>query len=527
MKTRHHFLSLPLLLSAFWFGSCSENTLPNGSDDPTPDDGVVTRFCSGTDPNATPPLNGPKKTSMDAEGSFYWTLGDKIWVKTGSSTYVQDDHSNINATQPSADFWIPGNLTEQSYPVYYTGQNDLSTSSQLKVKIADRQVQRVSNNSEHFAVSGDCGIATAEKNTNNNAYSFTLTHKASYLILVPFADQEEAGSIYLDKVTVTSNNTLCGTYTFDDNGINTSSVTGGGKTITLTTGESGYGFPVGVAQNQVKCGGYMVIQPGTHTLTFTYHVRYMGVPMTSTHTVSAREFAVNKYYRVAHKLNVERTEFMFDFPDTYYMWDAKQWYWYGQSNLTYGIIPSVNDPDRWFNTITGTTAHQASNSACRADGSARNMPCYNAMTWYLSAGAYWDNTTVWYLGGDAHTGGLWLKRWNKISGKPGGASITNCASASGTTTITPTAGKPSNTADYFFLPALGHYSREQGGMSLSGVGTTGYYWSSSPNAGLADDAYNLYFYSGVVRVFSYGSSDGYRSDGCIAGKRPNGTNWFQ
>ena len=145
MKTRHHFLSLSLLLSAFWFGSCSENTLPNGSDDPTPDDGVVTRFCSGTDPNATPPLNGPKKTSMDAEGSFYWTLGDKIWVKTGSSTYVQDDHSNINATQPSADFWIPGNLTEQSYPVYYTGQNDLSTSSQLKVKIAARQVQRVSN----------------------------------------------------------------------------------------------------------------------------------------------------------------------------------------------------------------------------------------------------------------------------------------------------------------------------------------------------------------------------------------------
>ena len=505
------------------FAGCSKDTLEEvqSPDDP-PVPGVYTRFGSGTSPEESPSLFGPRKTSMDAEGSFYWTLGDKIWVETSSGTYVQDDHSNIHATQPSADFWLPGSYTAASYPVYYTGQNNLSTSSGLKVRIANRQVQPESNNSEHFAVSGDCGIATAEKNSNNNAYSFTLSHKATYLIVVPFADKEQAGSIYLDSVTVTSNNNLCGTYTFNSSGLNTSSVSGGGKSIRLITGKQGYGFPVGVAQNQVNCGGYMVIQPGTHALTFTYHVRYMGVPMTSTHTVSAREFAVNKYYRVAHKLNVERTEFMFDFPDTYYLWDAKQWYWYGQSHLTYKIVPNENDPNRWYNTFVGSEPYKANNSACRADGSARNMPCYNAMTWYLSAGAYWDNTTVWYLGGDAYTGGIWLKRWDKISGKPSGASITNCASASGTTSIASTAGKPSTTADYFFLPAMGQYNNG----TLSRVGTNGFYWSSSPYAIYEDQyAYYLNFNSGSVNVNS-GTNFG-RWDGFVAGSRPGGAQWFQ
>ena len=518
MKIRHLFSFL--LLSAL-FAGCSKDTLEEvqSPDDP-PVPGVYTRFGSGTSPEESPSLFGPRKTSMDAEGSFYWTLGDKIWVETSSGTYVQDDHSNIHATQPSADFWLPGSYTAASYPVYYTGQNNLSTSSGLKVRIANRQVQPESNNSEHFAVSGDCGIATAEKNSNNNAYSFTLSHKATYLIVVPFADQEESGSIYLDSVTVTSNNNLCGTYTFNSSGLNTSSVSGGGKSIRLITGEKGYGFPVGVAQNQVKCGGYMVIQPGTHTLTFTYHVRYMGVPMTSTHTVPAREFAVNKYYRVAHKLNVERTEFMFDFPDTYYMWDAKQWYWYGQ-DPGYQIVPSAGDEWRWYNTITGPEAHKVANHACRADGSARNMPCYNALTWYLTDNVYWDNTTVWYLAGYPYTGGIWLKRWDKISGKPTGASITNCSSASSTISKSPIAGKPSNTADYFFLPALGYYDNG----TLSGVGTGGYYWSSSPNPGYADYAYNLYFSSGEVYVS--GNYRDSRYGGYVAGSRTGGAQWFQ
>ncbi|MBP3726147.1 MAG: hypothetical protein J6I60_02900, partial [Bacteroidaceae bacterium] len=237
--------------------------------------------------------------------------------------------------------------------------------------------------------------------------------------------------------------------------------------------------------------------------------------------------AAQMFYRST--LNLDFDEFWFSF--SHYTWDAKQWYWYPQpmmpsSTTTYPAVPGQSsygyptsaDPDRWYNTITGTEAHKANNSACRADGSARNMPCYNALTWYLSAGAYWDADTEWYLGSRPYKGGLWLKKWDNISGKPGGASITNCPSASGTVTITPTAGKPSNTADYFFLPTMGNYTNGE----LFRLGNSGYYCSSSAYY-LNYVAYTLFFNSGRVWVVN---GDG-REYAYVAGSRPDGSPWFK
>ena len=55
------------------------------------------------------------------------------------------------------------------------------------------------------------------------------------------------------------------------------------------------------------------------------------------------------------------------------------------------------------------------------------------------------------------------------------------------------------------------------------VGTNGYYWSSSPNAGNTDNAYNLNFSSGEVNV----NNNNNRNNGYVAGSRPGGAQWFR
>ena len=531
MKTRHPFLFFSLLLAAVLFVSCSENTATGGEDGPTPK--VVTKFTSG---NPAPDnIFGPFRTAMDNGGNHYWTEGDHIWVKSGN-TYYKDVDNTILGVQAVADFSIPGTLTDNTYEVFYVGQNSpqasSATANTLKVTIAATQHQPIPNNGEHFGRSGDCGIATATKvisgsSSVNNEYSFRLNHRASYLIFAPKdPNVETAGKCKLKKVKVESNNAICGTYDFTTGHLTDGTSTG--NTITLEVGDEfdgviGQDFPIPATQDVRTNGAFMVIQPGTHALTITYTVEYYGITQEIAKTVSSREFLENKYYTIGHTLNVEVPEFVFYFPDTYYMWDAQKWYWYGQE--TYPTIVGTayspyprrpeEDPLRWYNTIVGTEAHKATNSAAKY--SAKNMPCYNALTWYVKNGdPHFDNTTEWSLGGVKQRGGLWLKKWSKISGKPAGASITNCSSASGTTTNTVTNGKPSNTADYFFLPGLGNYNS---GV-LNGVGE-GCYWSSSPNAG--STACYLYFRIGGVYVYA----DYMRNAGYVAGSRPGGAQWFQ
>ena len=72
---------------------------------------------------------------------------------------------------------------------------------------------------------------------------------------------------------------------------------------------------------------------------------------------------------------------------------------------------------------------------------------------------------------------------------------------------------PPSAADagkYFFLPALGQYYAGQ----LYGVGTIGFYWSSSARAWEGDGAYGLTFRSGQVEVMSdYARGGAFRVDG--------------
>ncbi|MBP3227370.1 MAG: hypothetical protein J6M53_01150 [Bacteroidaceae bacterium] len=215
--------------------------------------------------------------------------------------------------------------------------------------------------------------------------------------------------------------------------------------------------------------------------------------------------------------------FAFNFENTYYMWDAKQWYWYGVDNYPTenGVkmdnypTGAASDPDRWCNTAELYKSYSHS----LASYSAKYMPCYNALTWYLSDDIYWDDTTVWTLGGKQYTGGIWLKKFNKLSA-PG--STASCDKAySQTSKKDLLKGKPTDTSDYFFLPALGWYYHGE----LMFVGEQGSFWSSSTgDYNYWNTAELFYFSETSVGV----STNAYvRSNCCVAGSRPDHTSWFQ
>ncbi|MBP3227922.1 MAG: hypothetical protein J6M53_03940 [Bacteroidaceae bacterium] len=222
--------------------------------------------------------------------------------------------------------------------------------------------------------------------------------------------------------------------------------------------------------------------------------------------------------------------FAFNFENTYYMWDAKQWYWYGVDNYPTenGVkmdnypTSATSDPDRWCNTAE---LSRRIDSYSAASYSAKYMPCYNALTWYLSGDVYWDDTTVWTLGGKQYTGGVWLKKLSKI---PGAGNSTSCAKAYDWNTDEPyksekdmLKGKPTDTSDYFFLPALGRYSTSG---ELVGVGEFGCFWSSSTgDYHYWETADEFYFSEKSIGI----DNSILRYNCCVAGSRPDHTSWFQ
>ncbi len=277
---------------------------------------------------------------------------------------------------------------------------------------------------------------------------------------------------------------------------------------------------------------YVVIKPQTQTLT----VRGLPDPDGVAYIKSAQNANIQamKFYRSTLYMTLD--EMWFIFPNTYYQWDAKEWAFYGEAAYPKEFSASMtgynyaypHNPDdvRCYNDNAGTTDNIGNNEG--AQYSAKDMPCANAMTWYIKAGnVHIDETTVYYLGGKKLTGGLWIKKWNKIEGKPAGATITSCAephpnfilpsSENGgrTTTHFTKFGIPNNTEDYFFLPNIGSYQYSK--MNPQGA----IYWTSSPYA--AHFAY-LFLHRGVTIDLSVMD---HKQAAAVAGHRHDGSAWFK
>ena len=431
----------------------------------------------------------PGGTTVD----YFWEPSDKIWTADGATGTAQ-----ITAKSATANFRMSKPYNTSTVDVYYPGVN---ASAYNQVTIATAQTQTEPNSTKHLGAAGDCGTATAHKQSDNS-YKFDLDHKASYLCLLPRTPNGLV-STYITQVKIISDNNIAGTYTLTKTGLTGS---GSSNTITLTTPGAGTlvpgpynydgtpttvpapGFPLNNATTSQSTNAmYVVIAPGTHALTIEYT---LFDAMTNskgilTKTITSANYAENTVYPIT--ANIKFTEYP---SDGYYMWDAAegQQYWkdhewnksgyiaeVDQSTVehqTSSAYPKNNTDLRWYRKDTSTPAPAANRSA-------KDCPNVNECIWYAMQGdPHWDDE-LWTMMGHLYAGGIWLKKKANISGfnaaNYNGTDYRSNPFASIQNSII-TQGKPSNLSNYFYLPALGLYDN---GV-LSGAGLWGCYWSSTP-----------------------------------------------
>ena len=500
------------------FASCANDDLAQNGKTSIDDKGL-TAFSTGE--SAT-------RTTMEADGTFYWEAGDKIWVKDDSGNWKQSSNSPTGKTA-SFKFLMPGKYTaKSSYEVYYPGKNG----NQNQVTISANQTQTEPNTTAHFGASGDCGIAKATRNATSHEFEFALDHKAAYLVFKPYTSNDVLKYCYLTKIEVTSDNDIASTYTLDPTaatGTGALTGTGNGKQIVLTTkGNSGStyqnGFPLtNTSASLTTNGAYMVIKPGTHTLRIRYWVKDVATQVEGTITkiIPSHTFAKNEYVNMEADLQVKNYD-----GDHYYMWDAKEQYWKGhewwsankdqpvlnlRDNSNYA--QNNSDPRYWNESYPGLgVSNPATHTPCK------DLPNANEMSWYAMYGdPRRDNDELWTTMGHLYKGGMWFKKKSVLQTE---GHYNTEKSADGTTDLRTTykgytnnsssinSGLPSaaDAGNYFYLPALGYYKDGQ----QSSVGSDGYYWSSSAHPRLSSGAYLLYFYSNRVYVDYYFRLFGYR-----------------
>ena len=514
---RHSFTSQLKSLAVVFgvtlaFASCANEDVAQNPTNPNEDnDKNLTTFVAGDETKT--------RTSLNYNSSdFYWEAGDYIYVKDDDGV-LQKSSNAPTSKVASFKYKVPGKFTAStSYKVYYLGKN--SNATDKKVTISTAQTQTKPDNTEHFGESGDYGTATATGTLGGGSFSFQLEHQPAYLVFQPYTSNTILHNCYLTGVEVTSDNDITETYTVNTS---TGAITGsaGGKKIVLTTKDpttgsaNENGFPLtNNSANVTTNGAYMVIKPGTHTLKVRYWVKdnATGTEGTITKTLPATAYASNTYYDMEANLDVKNYD-----GDKYYMWDAREQYWKGHEWNLGGSQPTLttqsassdypqNSSDtnnRWYHEGGGSGRFDATHS------SFNNVPNANEMSWYCMYGdPRWDGDELWTTMGHLYKGGMWFKKKSVLQAKnhydteksaDGSTDLrTTFKSYSNSNSSIINSGLPSaaDANNYFYLPALGFYGSGQ----LSGVGDSGYYWSSSTDPRYSSYAYSLYFFSGYVLV---------------------------
>ena len=305
-----------------------------------------------------------------------------------------------------------------------------------------------------------------------------------------------------------SDNNIAGTYTLTKAGLTGS---GSSNAITLTTKTntkgSAYfdGFPLDNSDtNQSRNAAYIVIAPGTHTLTieYTLYDNITNVRGTFTKKISSATYSENTVYPIT--ANINPTDYS---SDVYYMWDAEfgQHYWKGYesdqpkiASANNGNYPKDNSDSRWYNQVMGYRPHSSAVSASRTCASCPNV---NELLWYAQKGdPHWD-VSIWTTMGHLYAGGMWFKKKADITGynpakAPDGIDYTTTLTSVEQSNQSLAFGKPADVTKYFYLPAQGLYA---GGTFFS-VGVIGTYWSKTPRPWENTTAYYLGITYDHVRV---------------------------
>lgn len=583
MKTKFLF-AMCAIAASFALISCSDEQLLTEDiiEPEVPYTGPVTVFSSVAETPQNSPF-GPNRTSAAKNGSkfpFYWTKNDRIWVKNTDNKFYESHTVKVNTenaepTQKEAAgyFNIHGTFKEESYQVFYLGQvHNVSESHaadgikepDVYVTIAKEQGQMKVEHMDHFGVAGDCGEATAYKQTDGT-YQFVLDHKASYLAIYPKKQSSITKNITISKLEITSNKPLAGDFHFSDGSLqNKSPEENGNKSYTINfktgTGEYEYGFPLETTNDKEK-GIYVVIPPGEHELTLKfylfdeYHQKREVVKKYNNYN-----YRVNKFVPLSPVLDADfPNELVYE--NVWYQWDAQ--YPYNPQSTSSNPYNDVSAPDS-------------------ASYSCKYMPNANELWWYIKNGdVRWDGTTTytvkykkkevnglditWNDVEQTLYGGIWIKRKAAILNGEGGTTkcghsshggngpyfcedhaqytkagqnvsgwydfrVDDNAHADFNRNYTPNYGKgkpTENIEDYFFLPALGyfdsgspHFVEYEYYDNTYQSFQTGYYWARNPAPvnGNQKVAYYLMFNANGLHV---NESIGTRNKGFIAGDE-----WF-
>ena len=399
--------------------------------------------------------------------NLLWDAYDGIWAKTSSAPtgWVRNSYSNLYGTRTSDEvvFGFKDRLTEDSYLVRYTGQ-DGGELSYDKVTIPSEQLKRIGTQYDpyHFSIRGDCGVAVARKDKLTGRYKFQLEHKAAYIGIGPHSSNNSmifrkySPKFEVKSIKVTADQAICGTFKFNDDGIDLTSrpaTTEQNKSITT----SGCSIP---NKNHQGLGNasVIVLAPGTYgTVKVEYVVNTVGHNNDPDVTVT-REYKNVTF--TAGKVKWMRPDFR-----------AEQY----------------KEPEKAL------------------DSNIKDCPNINELRWYIEKGDphwgkyfYREGGLIPANGSTRFCPGIWIKKLSVIAkenGKtveqlkataPDGVDYTKGGRGEKTITDLPS-DLPNNMGDYFFLPALGDdnpnqtYQRE------------GFFWTSSQEYGNYYQIYALHF----------------------------------
>ena len=501
-----HLWSLALVVGLFAFTSCSNEN-----------EEVVEQQhhgqTRGADEKATAFISDDNAVTSDAAtrtvgvytGSsikFYWTSGDKLWIKESTlKQSVKDDideriAANGNGRAEMAKFYFQGVYTNPTYLLRYTG-NGNDSGDKVTIKASQSQVNP--NNARHLGTDGDCGTATAHRQANGT-YLFSVNHKAAYITFAPYYSKEKLdNSVSITNIRVTANENLAGTYPFDDNGIQTSTVYNPSKSVTLALNNT---FKVPHVSDYTMNGAIMVVAPGTYTnftIEYTLSDSRTGVSGTISKTYNSLTLDAGKNKVVKYDFAMNR------YPMEYYMWDPGKHYWNGYT----GTLP-ITDNEKASFPAQGTNRYFNGNGVnLYAVNACRICPNANEATLYAFRGdPHWDGKTLWVMNHHLYIGGMWFKKLQYIEGGyaspvtryPDGHDYRQNSEWRNWDELTPAKyhdkwinrpaqGKPQNTSKYFFLPAMGYLDNHnsQGQLKIGAYGTyfgfyngyNGAYWTST------------------------------------------------
>ena len=227
------------LVAVFSLSSCGEDLITTDEQPVNPSEEKMTVFASVTDGT---------RTTIDANGIFRWQtvrvnnddINDQIWIDkdgTGASFSLQSSSSEFYADNRMGKFYFRGSLGAPKYWLSYTGHG--STTGD-EVTIASSQQQLGWDNASHIGTSGDCATAEATRQSDGN-YSFTLNHKANYLIFQPYAPTSTNLNPYrlVDiEILDTEGNALAGTFPLKYDGLETGSGTNTSTSVRVSCSES-------------------------------------------------------------------------------------------------------------------------------------------------------------------------------------------------------------------------------------------------------------------------------------------------